>query len=247
MELTGRNRWIALIVVCIGDLMIVLDATIVNVALPSIQDDLGFSQESLAWVANAYLLTFGGFMLLGGRLGDLFGGRRVFLIGLTLFTAASLACGLAELAGVARHRPCDPGRRRRDRGRDRARAADEALHRAGRAREGDGRLRLRRLGRRHARRAARRRAHRRVRTGTGSSSSTSRSGSPSSSARLFLLPKDLRGRGARRPGPRRRGHRDRRADARGLRDRERPGLRLGVAADARPARRRRRAARRLRR
>ena len=78
--------------------MIVLDATIVNVALPSIQDDLGFSSESLAWVANAYLLTFGGFMLLGGRLGDLFGARRVFLIGLTLFTLASLACGLAELA-----------------------------------------------------------------------------------------------------------------------------------------------------
>ena len=96
MELTGRNRWIALIVVCIGDLMIVLDATIVNVALPSIQSDLGFSSESLAWVANAYLLTFGGFMLLGGRLGDLFGGRRVFLIGLTLFTVASLACGLAN-------------------------------------------------------------------------------------------------------------------------------------------------------
>ena len=96
MELTGRNRWIALIVVCIGDLMIVLDATIVNVALPSIQDDLGFSAESLAWVANAYLLTFGGFMLLGGRLGDLYGARRVFLIGLTLFTAASLACGLAN-------------------------------------------------------------------------------------------------------------------------------------------------------
>ena len=96
MELTGRNRWIALIVVCIGDLMIVLDATIVNVALPSIKRDLGFSDASLAWVANAYLLTFGGFMLLGGRLGDLFGGRRVFLIGLTLFTAASLACGLAN-------------------------------------------------------------------------------------------------------------------------------------------------------
>ena len=96
MELTGRNRWIALIVVCIGDLMIVLDATIVNVALPSIKDDLGFSASSLAWVANAYLLTFGGFMLLGGRLGDLFGARRVFLIGLTLFTLASLACGLAN-------------------------------------------------------------------------------------------------------------------------------------------------------
>jgi EmrB/QacA subfamily drug resistance transporter len=96
MELTGRNRWIALIVVCIGDLMIVLDATIVNVALPSIKADLDFTDASLAWVANAYLLTFGGFMLLGGRLGDLFGARRVFLIGLTLFTAASLACGLAN-------------------------------------------------------------------------------------------------------------------------------------------------------
>ena len=76
--------------------MIVLDATIVNVALPSIKDDLGFSASSLAWVANAYLLTFGGFMLLGGRLGDLFGARRVFLIGLVLFTLASLACGLAS-------------------------------------------------------------------------------------------------------------------------------------------------------
>jgi EmrB/QacA subfamily drug resistance transporter len=76
--------------------MIVLDTTIVNVALPSIRTDLGFSQASLAWVVNAYLLTFGGFLLLGGRLGDLFGGRRLFLIGLTLFTVASLACGLAN-------------------------------------------------------------------------------------------------------------------------------------------------------
>jgi EmrB/QacA subfamily drug resistance transporter len=96
MQIAGRNRWVALIVVCIGDLMIVLDATIVNVALPSIKADLGFDDASLAWVANAYLLTFGGFMLLGGRLGDLFGARRVFLIGLTLFTLASLACGLAN-------------------------------------------------------------------------------------------------------------------------------------------------------
>ncbi len=94
--LEERQRWLALIVVCIGDLMIVLDATIVNVALPSISEDLGFSDASLAWVVNAYLLTFGGFMLLGGRLGDLFGARRVFLIGLTLFTLASLACGLAN-------------------------------------------------------------------------------------------------------------------------------------------------------
>ena len=96
MSLEGRTRWIALLVLCFGDLMIVLDATIVNVALPSIRDDLGFSQTSLAWVVNAYIITFGGFLLLGGRLGDLFGHRRLFLIGLTLFTLASLACGLAN-------------------------------------------------------------------------------------------------------------------------------------------------------
>jgi EmrB/QacA subfamily drug resistance transporter len=95
MTIEGRNRWLALIVLCLGDLMIVLDGTIVNVALPSIRDDLGFSQESLAWVVNAYLLTFGGFLLLGGRLGDLFGHRRLFLIGISVFTVASLACGLS--------------------------------------------------------------------------------------------------------------------------------------------------------
>src|SRR6266516_410745 len=92
----GRRRWFALIVLCLGSLMIVLDTTIVNVALPSIRANLGFSQTSLAWVVNAYLLTFGGFLLLGGRLGDLFGHRRLFLIGITLFSLASLACGLAN-------------------------------------------------------------------------------------------------------------------------------------------------------
>ncbi len=92
----NRTRWLALYVLCLGDLMIVLDGTIVNVALPTIRDDLGFSQTSLAWVVNAYLLTFGGFLLLGGRLGDLFGHRRLFLAGIALFTVASLACGLAN-------------------------------------------------------------------------------------------------------------------------------------------------------
>ena len=92
---TDRTRWIALFILCGGSLMIVLDTTIVNVALPSIREDLGFSQTSLAWVVNAYLLTFGGFLLLGGRLGDLFGHRRLFLLGITLFTVASLACGLS--------------------------------------------------------------------------------------------------------------------------------------------------------
>jgi len=94
-EPADRNRWIALIVLCTGMLMIILDATIVNVALPSIQDDLGFSQSSLAWVVNAYLIPFGGLLLLAGRLGDLLGRRRLFLSGLTLFTFASLLCGLA--------------------------------------------------------------------------------------------------------------------------------------------------------
>jgi EmrB/QacA subfamily drug resistance transporter len=100
MTMDSRTRWLALYVLCLGDLMIVLDGTIVNVALPSIRDDLGFSQTSLAWVVNAYLLTFGGFLLLGGRLGDLFGHRRLFLIGISLFTAASLACGLANSQGL---------------------------------------------------------------------------------------------------------------------------------------------------
>src|SRR5215207_1743773 len=95
MTVDSRTRWFALYVLCLGDLMIVLDVTIVGVALPSIREDLGFSETSLAWVVNAYLLTYGGFLLLGGRLGDLFGHRRLFLIGITLFTLASLACGLA--------------------------------------------------------------------------------------------------------------------------------------------------------
>jgi EmrB/QacA subfamily drug resistance transporter len=95
MNLDTRSRWLALIIVCLGDLMIVLDVTIVGVALPSIREDLNFSETSLAWVVNAYLLTFGGFLLLGGRLGDLFGHRRLFIAGIALFTGASLACGLA--------------------------------------------------------------------------------------------------------------------------------------------------------
>jgi EmrB/QacA subfamily drug resistance transporter len=94
-SLTGGKRWLALYVLCTGVLMIVLDTTIVTVALPSIQADLAFSGTSLVWVLNAYMLTFGGFLLLGGRLGDLYGQRRLFLIGLSAFTLASLACGVA--------------------------------------------------------------------------------------------------------------------------------------------------------
>lgn len=97
---SGRSRWLALYVLCTGMLMIVLDSTIVNVALPSIQQDLGFSQSDLAWVVNAYLIAFGGLLLLAGRLGDLVGQRRVFLIGLSVFTGASLLCALAQSEGV---------------------------------------------------------------------------------------------------------------------------------------------------
>jgi EmrB/QacA subfamily drug resistance transporter len=91
----SRTRWLALYVLCLASLMIVLDVTIVGVALPSIRQDLGFSETSLAWVVNGYLLTYGGFLLLGGRLGDLFGHRRLFIAGISTFTVASLACGLA--------------------------------------------------------------------------------------------------------------------------------------------------------
>jgi len=98
--MNDRRRWMALYVLCAGVLMIVLDATIVNVALPSIQEDLGFSQSNLAWVVNAYLIAFGGLLLLAGRLGDLIGQRRIFLIGLVIFTLASIACATATTQGM---------------------------------------------------------------------------------------------------------------------------------------------------
>jgi EmrB/QacA subfamily drug resistance transporter len=99
-ERRERDRWVTLVVLCAGFLMIVLDTTVVNVALPSIQDDLDFSQASLAWVVNAYLIAFGGLLLLAGRLGDLIGRKRIFMIGLTVFTAASALCGLAQSQGL---------------------------------------------------------------------------------------------------------------------------------------------------
>ncbi len=98
--MTDRRRWIALYVLCVGVLMIVLDATVVNVALPVIQDELGFSQSSLAWVVNAYLISFGSLLLLAGRLGDLISRRGIFLAGLGVFTVASLLCGVAQSQGI---------------------------------------------------------------------------------------------------------------------------------------------------
>jgi EmrB/QacA subfamily drug resistance transporter len=100
LSIADRRRWIALVVLCLGYLMIVLDMTIVNVALPSIQHDLHFSQANLTWVVNAYLITYGGFLLLAGRLGDLLGRKRVFLAGLVVFTIASAACALATSQGM---------------------------------------------------------------------------------------------------------------------------------------------------
>ena len=100
MGTDNRTRWLAFMVLCLGSFMIVLDTTIVNVALPSIREDLGFSEASLAWVVNAYMLFFGGFLLLGGRLGDLYGHRRLFAIGIAVFTAASLAAGISSSQAI---------------------------------------------------------------------------------------------------------------------------------------------------
>jgi EmrB/QacA subfamily drug resistance transporter len=100
LNMTDRTRWIALYVLCAGVLMIVLDVTVVNVALPSIQNDLGFSQSGLAWVVNAYLIAFGGLLLLAGRFGDILGHKRIFMYGLTLFTASSALCGFANSQGL---------------------------------------------------------------------------------------------------------------------------------------------------
>ena len=95
-EAIERRRWLALYVLCVGMLMIILDSTVVNVALPAIQGDLGFTQSDLAWVMNAYLIAFGGLLLLADRLGDLIGRKDVFMVGLAVFTVASLVCGVAQ-------------------------------------------------------------------------------------------------------------------------------------------------------
>ena len=107
-----ERRWIALILLCVAQFVVVLDASIVNVALPTIGRALHFSDSNLPWVVNAYVLTFGGFLLLGGRLGDLFGHRRLFLLGIILFTLASLACGLTDAQApliAARNTSAGPG------------------------------------------------------------------------------------------------------------------------------------------
>ena len=235
-----RQRWLALYVLCAGVLMIVLDTTIVNVALPSIREDLRFTETSLVWVVNAYMLTFGGFLLLGGRLGDLFGHRRLFLLGITLFTLASLACGAGGLAADADRRARRAGHRRCDRLRRRAVADHGPVHRARRSREGDGHLRLRLRSGRQRRRPARRRADERASTGTGYSSSTCRSASRCTRA-VARCCRTFAAHAARQTARhRRRGHRDVGADARRIRDRQWQRRRLDIGADDRacwPARR----------
>ena len=99
MTSRATNPWVVLVLICFAQFMVVLDATIVNVALPSIQKDLGLSEASLQWIVSSYTLVFGGFLLLGGRAGDLLGRKRLFLIGLVIFTCASLFNGLASSEG----------------------------------------------------------------------------------------------------------------------------------------------------
>ena len=154
------SRWMALVVLCVGMLMIVLDATVVNVALPSIQSDLGFSQSSLAWVVNAYLIAFGGLLLLAGRLGDLISRRGMFLTGLARVLRRLTRLRRRTEPGDAGRRALRAGRRRRHGlGRD-PRHDRHDVPGAARAGEGDRRLQLRRLRRRLDRPAGRRRADR---------------------------------------------------------------------------------------
>ena len=111
---SDRRKWLALALLCVVQFMVVLDIAIVNVALPSIQSDLGFSQDNLQWVISAYALVFGGFLLLGGRAADMLGRRRIFLVGIVVFTVASLLAGPGLVRGVADRRPRLPGPRRGD-------------------------------------------------------------------------------------------------------------------------------------
>jgi hypothetical protein len=155
-----RDRWIALYVLCVGMLMIVLDVTVVNVALPSIQDDLGFSQASLAWVVNAYLISFGGLLLLSGRFGDILGRKTVFMAGLGVFIVASILVRGGAAPGSARGGQVHPGNGRGDDVRRNPGHDRDHVPRAAGAGEGDRYLRLRRLGWRLGRAARRWRADR---------------------------------------------------------------------------------------
>ena len=233
----ARKRWWALYVLCSGVLMIVLDTTIVNVALPSIREDLEFTETSLVWVVNAYMLTFGGFLLLGGRLGDLFGHRRMFLLGLILFTVGVGRLRPRALAGHADRRARRAGPRRRGRHRGRAVAHHGPVHRERRPRQGHGHLRLRLLGGRQHRRAARRIPHHHAQLALDLPGQRA-----DRRAGVCVLPAPA----AARAGNARAARKldvagavtvTRVAHARGVRHRQRPRGRLDVGADAGHARR----------
>ena len=184
----GRAKGLALALLAATQFVIVLDASIVNVALPSIGRALDFSQDDLSWVVNAYTLTFGGFLLLGGRLADLLGRRRVFIAGLVLFSIASLAGGLAQSDVWLIAARGDPGPRRGDHLPRRALARHDDVRRGRRAQPRAGRLGRGRRLRRRGRRAARRRADPVRRAGSGCCSSTCRSASRAAFLAPRLLP-----------------------------------------------------------
>ena len=246
-QMTDRNRWIALYVLCVGMLMIVLDVTVVNVALPSIQDDLGFSQSSLAWVVNAYLIAFGGLLLLSGRLRrppraqERLPGRPGRLHG----RLAAVRRGAEP--GAARRGALHPGRRRRDDVRRDPRHDRDDVPRAARAGEGDRHLRVRRVRRRLDRPARRRRADRVDQLALDllrQHPDRHRHGGPRRAAARAGQGHRLR-LGRRLP---RRGADHELADAARLHDRQAGGRgRLGLGQRARARRARARAARRLRR
>ena len=154
------NRWLVLVLVCLAQFMVILDATITNVALPSIQRDLGFSATDLQWVVNGYTLLFGGFLLLGGRAGDLIGRKKIFLAGVALFSFASLLCGLSQLLGDADRRPRAAGPRRGARLPRRAVDHHHHVRRGPRSHQGARRVERDRRRRRRVRPAAGRHPHR---------------------------------------------------------------------------------------
>ena len=232
--LAPDRKWLALALLALAQFVVVLDASIVNVALPSIGRDLQFSQENLSWVINAYTLTFGGFLLLGGRMADLLGRRRMFMAGIVLFGVASLLGGFAETRGPADRRPRAPGPRRRAALAGRAVARDRDLQGGRGAQQGARRLGRRGRLRRRRRRAARRHADRVGRLGVGPvrqrpDRRRRRAAGPAPAAR-----EPQRGRAPLRRRRRRLG--DGRPVAAGLRARRRPQRGLGLDADDRPDR-----------
>ncbi len=180
---SDRTRWYALYVLCSASLMIVLDATIVNVALPSIKKDLGFTESSLAWVVNAYLLTYGGFLLLGGRLGDFLGARKLFIGGIVLFTVASLVCGLSTTQWMLVSARAVQGIGGATASAVSPRSDDGPVHDGGRPREGDGASSASSPRAAGASACCSAACSPTCSAGTGSSSSTSRSGRSSSCSR----------------------------------------------------------------